>query len=143
MKARTRQRKYLREAAITLALAKVAVHLLPAATILSWARKPPRRIMRFDVDAVEWTRTSIERMAKSRLINALCLPQALAAQLMLRRRGIASRLCLGVARHANDSSLSAHAWLEVGQGAVVGGQGAIGFTRLVEFSGAPGRLPGS
>ena len=31
-------------------------------------------------------------------MNALCLPRALAAHAMLRRRGIASRLCLGVAR---------------------------------------------
>jgi transglutaminase-like putative cysteine protease len=50
--------------------------------------------------------------------GAVCLPRAMATQAMLRRRGIASRLCLGVAR--DGRSLAAHAWVEVGQQVIIG-----------------------
>jgi hypothetical protein len=53
---------------------------------------------------------------------------------MLRRRGIASRLCLGVAR--DGGALSAHAWIELGQEIITGAAVAPRFTRLVEFGGA-------
>ena len=55
---------------------------------------------------------------------------------MLRRRGIASRLCLGVARQ--DGELAAHAWVEVGKDKIVGETEAEGFTRLAAFGGASG-----
>ena len=67
-------------------------------------------------------------------MQAACLPRALAAQAMLRRRGVASRLCLGVAREGE--ALSAHAWLELGQDNIVVGEAqAPRFTRLMEFGG--------
>jgi hypothetical protein len=62
------------------------------------------------------------------------LPRALAAQAMLRRRGIASRLCLGVAREGDE--LLAHAWVEIGKDRILGGAEAGAFTRLAEFGGA-------
>jgi hypothetical protein len=52
---------------------------------------------------------------------------------MLRRRGIASRLCLGVAR--GRDALNAHAWVEIGNDKIVGGAEADGFTRLATFGG--------
>ncbi|MGC2415640.1 MAG: lasso peptide biosynthesis B2 protein, partial [Stellaceae bacterium] len=58
----------------------------------------------------------------------------LAAQAMLRRRGIASRLCLGVAHEGDE--LLAHAWVEVGKDRIVGGADAGAFTRLAAFGGA-------
>ena len=67
-------------------------------------------------------------------MNALCLPRALATHAMLRRRGIASRLCLGVARERGN--LAAHAWVEIGNDKIVGATEADGFTRLAEFGGA-------
>jgi hypothetical protein len=67
-------------------------------------------------------------------MQAACLPRALAAQAMLRRRGVASRLCLGVAREGQV--LSAHAWLELGQDVIIVGEAqAPRFIRLVEFGG--------
>jgi hypothetical protein len=48
---------------------------------------------------------------------------------MLRRRGIASRLCLGVARQ--DGALETQAWVETGTDMIVGE--ASGFTRLAAF----------
>jgi hypothetical protein len=53
---------------------------------------------------------------------------------MLRRRGIASRLCLGVAR--KESGLAAHAWVEVGRRKIDAGGGEAVYTRLADFGGA-------
>jgi transglutaminase-like putative cysteine protease len=72
-------------------------------------------------------------MAAKPWINALCLPRALATHAMLRRRGIASRLCLGVARQ--DQALVAHAWVEIGEDGAVMDRDAGRFTPLAQFGG--------
>jgi hypothetical protein len=134
MKAKTMRRVYLREAAVMLVLARLAVRLVPPARIFAWAKKPPRHIHRFAIDEVSWISWAVESLGARPWMNALCLPRALAAHAMLRRRGIASRLCLGVAR--DGSELAAHAWVEIGEDKIVGGSEANGFTRLAEFGGA-------
>lgn len=58
-----------------------------------------------------------------------CLPQALAAHRMLRRRGIPSRLHLGVAGGGE-----AHAWVTVCDRTVIGGAGRERFVPLAAFS---------
>ena len=65
---------------------------------------------------------AVETVGAKPWMQALCLPRALAAQTMLRRRGIASKLCLGVTREGG--ALAAHAWVEVGQEMIVGGAAA-------------------
>ena len=134
MKPRTMRRVYRREAAIMLFLARLAVRFVPPARIFVWAERPPRRICRFAVEEATWIAWAVESVGESAWMNAACLPRALAAQAMLRRRGIASRLCLGVARQGSE--LLAHAWVEIGKDKIVGGAGAGGFTPLAEFGGA-------
>ena len=133
MKAKTRRRMFLREAAVMLILARLAVRFVPAARLVAWASRPPRRICRFAMEDVGWVSWAVETVGARRWMSARCLPRALAAQAMLRRRGIASRLCLGVA-HEHER-LAAHAWIELGQDRIVGGAEARRFTRLVEFGG--------
>jgi hypothetical protein len=133
MKLATRQRAYLREAAFMLAIARLAVRFVPASRIFAWASRPPRRISRFAVDEIDWIFWAVECIGTKPWINALCLPSALAAHAMLRRRGIASRVCLGVARKGNE--LAAHAWVEVGKNKVLTGVEADRFMRLAEFGG--------
>src|SRR3954469_17820090 len=58
-----------------------------------------------------------------------CLPQALAAHRLLRRRGIPSRLHLGVAGGGE-----AHAWVTVCDRTVIGGAGRERFVPLAAFS---------
>jgi hypothetical protein len=135
MKTRTRQRIHLREAATMLLLARIAVRVLPAARLFSWADRPVRRASRFAQDDVNWVVWAIEHSATRQGADTLCLPRALAAHAMLRRRGIASRLCLGVARTGDD--IAAHAWIEVGERKVVGGDSAGRFTRLAAFGSVP------
>ena len=74
-----------------------------------------------------------ERDRRKKWMRAKCLPRALAAQAMLRRRGIPSKLCLGIAREGE--ALAAHAWLEFGRQIVTGGDVRPRYTRLVEFGG--------
>jgi hypothetical protein len=131
MKAETMRRVYLREAAVMLVLARLAVRVIPPARIFAWADRRPRRIRRFAADEARWVCWAVEE--RGARTNALCLPRALAAQAMLRRRGIASRLCLGVAR--DGDTFAAHAWVEIGKDKVVGASEADGFTRLAGYGG--------
>jgi hypothetical protein len=128
------RRIYLREAAITLLLARLAVRYLPSARVLAWADRPAKRVSRFALDEINWVAWAIEHSAALPGMNAMCLPRALAAHAMLRRRGFASKLCLGVARAGND--IAAHAWIEVGERKVVGGDDSGRFTQLTAFGGA-------
>jgi hypothetical protein len=59
-----------------------------------------------------------------------CLRQALAVQRMLQRRGIPSRIHLGV---RSSSELAAHAWVTVGDQPVVGGHGVEQYVPLAAF----------
>lgn len=114
-----------------LALARLAVRFLPAARIFSWANRPARRINRFAVGEASWVAWAIERVGDSRWMNALCLPRALAAHAMLRRRGIVSQLCLGVARDGQE--LIAHAWVEIGENKFVLDPDVARYTRVAKF----------
>jgi hypothetical protein len=134
MKRKAMQRMYLREAALTLVLARLAVRFVPPARLVAWASRAPRRINRFSPHVVSWISWAVDTVGNKSWMQAACLPRALAAQAMLRRRGIASRLCLGVAREGE--ALSAHAWIELGHDIITGGAQAPRFTRLVEFGGA-------
>ena len=131
MKVAAMRRVYLREAAVTLVLARLAVRFVPPARLFTWADRPPRRIRRFAADEAHWISWAIEELGGRPWMNAPSLPRALAAHAMLRRRGIASRLCLGVAREAGD--VAARAWVEIGTDKIVGGAGTERFTRLAEF----------
>jgi hypothetical protein len=134
MKLRAIRRAYQREAFVTIVLARLVVRFVPSARIFSWASRPPRRINRFAGDQINWVLWAVERVGTRPGANALCLPRALATHAMLRRRGIASRLCLGVAREGQ--ALIAHAWIEIGDRKVVSDPQIGHFTRLAEFGGA-------
>ena len=73
----------------------------------------------------------VRRVARHVPFRAVCLPQAMAAQWMLRRRGIPSRLFFGARRRLRPetvlpedglaSGMDFHAWLTVGDACVLGG----------------------
>lgn len=127
MKLTTMRRVYLREAAITLAVARLLTRILRPARLFAWANRAPRRIRRFAIDETRWVAWAVEDIGAR--TKAPSLPRALAAHAMLRRRGIASRLCLGVARQ--DGALETQAWVETGADTIVGD--TSGFTRLTAF----------
>lgn len=113
------------EASLFLLAARIAVAVLPFRRVVRWLGKPvapsalvqPAARTRPDDDAtmVSWA----VRFAAGRLpVEAVCLPQAMAARAMLKRRGIAATLHLGVWRdHAAAVKIApdtppAHAWLD-------------------------------
>ena len=98
----TLRRVYRREARLMLLLARLALLLVPPMRLFAWADRPPRRVRRFAADEARWVAWAVE--SEGARAQALCLPRALAAQAMLRRRGIASRLCLGVTHEWRDRS---------------------------------------
>jgi hypothetical protein len=131
MKSKTIRRAYQREAFLAIVLARLAVRFVPSARIFAWANRPPHRINRFAANETSWVLWAVEGIGAKPWMNALCLPRALATHAMLRRRGIASRLCLGVARQGQ--ALAAHAWVEIGENEVVSDRQISRFTRLAEF----------
>lgn len=64
----------------------------------------------------------------------LCLPQALAARVMLRRRGIPSSLYFGIRLDGDDRAMRAHAWVTAGATGVVGVPATDEFTVLARYS---------
>ena len=131
MKPRVRQRKFRREAMVLIPLAAAAVKLVPAERILAWAARPLQKVKRFaDPDLPRQVAAAVQARAAWFNLEAPCLPTALAAQWMLRRRGVPSRLRLGVRRDA--SALAAHAWLEI-NGEVVFGASNTVYTPVARY----------
>jgi hypothetical protein len=62
--------------------------------------------------------------------NSLCLSRSIAQLIMLRRRGIPAILFAGV-KSAEDSSLSAHAWVRAGDIVM---DGTLGQTENGEYT---------
>lgn len=133
MKPRVLRRNALIEATIFLAMARIAVRLLSAERLIAWMSRSPRRVDRFAPHhIINAVCRAVDEVGSKPWMQAVCLPRAVAAQAMLRRRGIASRLCLGAARNSGD--LVAHAWLELDQATIIGGgPEKWRFTRLVSF----------
>ncbi len=68
--------------------------------------------------------------------RAVCLPQAMAAQWMLRRRSIPSQLVVGVRRAATASGFEYHAWLSAAGECLIGAGAIDTYTTLPPFNGA-------
>ncbi len=77
MKPQTMRRVYLREAAVMLVLARLAVRFLPSARLFAWADRPTRHIRRFAADEAQWIAWAIDHVGALPAMNALCLPRAL------------------------------------------------------------------
>ena len=78
---------------------------------------------------------AVETMAKYTPFESNCLIKALAAQGMLRRRGIPRTIYFGVARDA-EQPFSAHAWLECGQCLITGEKEHANFKVVARFTGS-------
>jgi hypothetical protein len=133
---------FLLAGAIVLAV-RIVLWILPSAMImrivqrLSDARARETRAPGPPVESVTWAVEAVSR----RIPQATCLTQALSAQLLLRRFGYDSRLCLGVARSPRGE-FRAHAWLEREGSVVIGGAESSAFTRLPALSAMERRSSG-
>jgi hypothetical protein len=76
--------------------------------------------------AIGW---AVTRAARYVPFRAVCLPQAMAARIMLKQRGIASVLHFGGGKRG-DAAYEAHAWLDAAGVEVTGYPIAEGFTEV-------------
>lgn len=131
------ERSLLLEALFWLVVARLAVLIVPFRHIA---------LLLGDHMAMSPTESSSEQAARSRQVgwavravayrtpwDSNCLAQAIAAKMMLRRRGIASTLYLGVAKD-EDKDLAAHAWLRSGDQILTGGGNQERFIVLSTFA---------
>lgn len=131
-----RERLLRAEAAVYLIVAKLALELVPfrwlvhvferelrAPELHGAARGAARREVRRAVHHVALP------------LRMACFPKAIAAQAMLRRRGVPTTLYWGAARLPGEG-LSGHAWLQDGEAGVVGSHAAVPYTALRSFSGS-------
>ena len=122
-------RRLLSEAALLVVGARAALTLLPfravhrlavrAASVPSRRRPSPSR------ERAAWA----VRAVASRVPGTACLPEALAAYVLMSRHGHPARLCLGVRRPGSGTGLDAHAWVEDGASPALHGE-AEDFARL-------------
>ena len=64
-----------------------------------------------------------------------CLTQALAAQVLLARRGFPAHLHIGVAKKGAEARFEAHAWVESQGKVVIGGSEPGRYTQLLALEG--------
>ena len=79
---------------------------------------------------------AIARAARALPFDVACLPQALVARHMLRRRGIASVMFLGVERDKPLDEVGTHAWLVAGDVPVAGVPQAARYKAFASYAGS-------
>lgn len=134
----TRLEKWaLVEACLYLMLSCVVIKLIPFRRISSYLGKhmaiSSEEINRSDEKVVSVVRQSVLRARSHLPWKSACLPKAMTAKFMLRRRGITSTLYMGVNKK-ETGELSAHAWLQVGGLIVTGGSDKQYFTVVASFA---------
>src|SRR5690606_27945417 len=92
------------------------------------AAQGPRRAGRAPADEVGRAVESAARFVP----GAMCVARSLAAQAMLVKRGVPSRIHFGF-RRLPDGSVDGHAWVEVAGNVVAGDVGLDDFTRTATF----------
>lgn len=132
-----RRRRLMGEALLFLAAARLWLLLVPfrhvaarlgEATAADTPLPPEPAPPPFVVDISR----AVRRTARYVPFRAVCLQQAVAAKLMLRRRGIGSTLHLGV-RRPNVGELEAHAWLDAGGVRITGYPIGPGFVEVARW----------
>jgi hypothetical protein len=113
----------------------VAKHLGDLAPPAESARARPMVSSRNDdtklAEDIGW---AVRRSAGYAPFKAVCLQQAIAAKVMLRRRGVQSALHFGVARaNPPKNGLEAHAWLDAAGAKVTGYPVSNIFTEIACF----------
>jgi Transglutaminase-like superfamily len=127
-----RDRGLVAEAAVLLTVARAVLRVVPFRRYRRWLS------FTTDTDTFDAARASrVIRAVNVASHNvpfvAACLPRAMAAKVMLARRGIASTLIVG-AGHDDRREMLLHAWLEAGGRVVVGDAGRSAVTPVVRFS---------
>lgn len=113
-----RRRAVAAEAYVTLFAIRVVLRVAPGA-LVAWSLRlseTPPSTDRERLEEAEEIAAVVHAVARRHLIPMLCLPCALATQVMLLRRGTRAQLVIGVRRAGNG--ITGHAWIEVDGGVI-------------------------
>ena len=122
----------LAEALATLAWASAAIAHKPFAQVAAIAGSRPVHGLPASPAEIDRVVRAVQAWARRVPWRAVCFQQGLAVHLMLRRRGVPSRMHYGVSQ-ALDKGLGAHVWVSVGDRAVIGGEEAERFACLAIY----------
>jgi hypothetical protein len=124
------------EAALDLLAVRLAFALLPLPSALRLFGIVQREdgASRIAAPEAQAVAQAIARAARHVPFRAVCLQQAFAALLMLRRRGLAATVHLGLAREDGSDDLKAHAWSRCGELPVTGVGASRGFVAVAAFA---------
>ena len=125
------ERRLILEATIILAASRIVVLTVPFRFIARWVSRMPENGA-CDEALRGQVRQAITIAAKNVPWNAVCLPQAMTAKVMLARRGCGSSFHLG-AGFDEKGKFVAHAWLVANGDIVVGAAGTRGLSPLAKF----------
>lgn len=129
----SRDRLLLVEAAATIAVASLAIRLLPFRTVVNAVklsdRSDPEGQASMEIRRARW---AVEACARRLPWKIVCFQKGLALHKLLHRRGIATSLHYGVAQKP-DGALAAHVWVTHNGHAVIGGEQAAEFPCLATF----------
>jgi len=128
-----RERGRVLEAMAILAAARLALALLPYRIYSRWLTGDGASGAA-DIELIARVRRGVQIAARNLPFAAPCLPQAMAAKVMLARRGAGSSVCVGAAP-ADTGDLALHAWLEAGGVVVIGNLARSGMTPVARFEG--------
>ncbi len=119
------------EAVAMLGLTRLIVLTIPFRYMVPWLSRAPEADS-CDEELLLRVRKAVTMGARNVPWNAVCLPQAMAAKIMLARRGCCSALHLG-ATIDMSGKLIAHAWLVSRGEVVIGAAGIPGMSPLARF----------
>lgn len=132
------ERTLLLEAVLLLAIARMAVIIIPfrrlAPSLGDQTISAGEVIRPGKLHIAQDAGQAVRSAASHTFWISNCLPQALAGYWMLKRRRIPATLFLGVAKEAGKANISAHAWLRCGDMILTGAEGHEQFTVITAFS---------
>jgi len=130
-------RALLLEALAWLCWAKLLLLLVPFRWLAPRLGKPmtesPAAITEEERRLASRTSWAVQSVAAHVPLGFVCLPQAIAAKWMLRRRRLASTLYLGVAK-PDEMKFTAHAWLRAGDKILTGRAESLTHSTIATFA---------
>ena len=134
---RRSDRSVLLEALLWLCWSKLLLLLVPFRWVAPHLGSPqvqsPSRISPEELARAERISWAVQSVARHVPLGLVCLPQAMAAKWMLRRRGLASTLYLGLAC-PGESKSPAHAWLRAGPKILTGQRESASYVPITTFA---------
>lgn len=129
------ERRMTVEAALALTVVSAALKALPFAMAMRvFGLREGNPALKRAADPAQTRKIgrAVARAARRLPFKPVCLPQAVAAALMLRRRGLAAEVRFGVAKR--DGAVAAHAWSLCGDAPATGAEGAADFAPITSYA---------